>query len=117
MLIAQACGSGHGAGNRRFLRVCQVSNLRIVGQRRYNGAILSTVLITAVVCWILVMQIRLLGEVSFTEMRQALFEALNEIEDEFAIRYSRGAVLFINPTDGLDENVVARNRLGRWFRR
>jgi len=59
------------------------------------------------------MQIRLLGEVSFAEMRQALFEALNEIEDEFAIRYSRGAVLFINPTDGLDENVVARNRLGR----
>ncbi len=59
------------------------------------------------------MQIRLLGEVSFAEMRQALFEALNEIEDEYAIRYSRGAVLFINPTDGLDENVVARNRLGR----
>ncbi|KQZ26504.1 MULTISPECIES: hypothetical protein [Alphaproteobacteria] len=56
------------------------------------------------------MQIRLLGEVSFAEMRQALFEALNEIEDEFAIRYSRGAVLFINPTDGLDENVVARRR-------
>ncbi|WP_341857961.1 hypothetical protein [Sinorhizobium medicae] len=59
------------------------------------------------------MQIRLLGEVSFAEMRQALFEALNEIEDEFAIRYSRGAVLFINPTDGCDENVVARNRVGR----
>ncbi len=59
------------------------------------------------------MQIILLGELSFKEMRQALFEALNEIEDECAIRYSRGAVLFLNPTDGCDENVVARNRRGR----
>ena len=59
------------------------------------------------------MQIRLLGELSFKEMRQALFEALNEIEGEYAIRFSRGAVLFINPTDGCDENVVPRNRLGR----
>lgn len=59
------------------------------------------------------MQIRLLGELSFKEMRQALFEALHEIEDEFAIGHSRGAVLFINPTDGCDENVVARNSLGR----
>ena len=59
------------------------------------------------------MQIRLLGELSFKEMRQALFEALNEIEDEFAIRYSRGAVLFLTPTDGCDETVVARNSRGR----
>ena len=35
------------------------------------------------------------------------------MEAEHAIRYSRGAILYINPTDGLGEEVVARNRLGR----
>lgn len=59
------------------------------------------------------MQIRLLGDVSFKELKQALFEALGEIEDEYAIKYSAGCVLFINPADETGERVVARNRLGR----
>lgn len=58
------------------------------------------------------MQIRLIGEMSIAELRQALFETINEIEDEFALRFSYGAVLFINPTDGLGEKVSPRNRLG-----
>ncbi len=58
------------------------------------------------------MQIRLIGEMSIAELRQALFETINEIEDEYALRHSSGAVLFINPTDGLGDRVVLRNRLG-----
>lgn len=61
----------------------------------------------------IVMQIRVTGELTLSEVRRALLEALGEIEDEFAIRHSRGAVLYINPTDGRGEDVVARNRLGR----
>lgn len=56
--------------------------------------------------------IRIQGEMTLAEMRQALFEAVCELEDELAIRHTRSASLYINPTDGLGENVVARNSLG-----
>lgn len=59
------------------------------------------------------MQIRISGEIRLTEIRKALCEALGEIEAEYAIRHSRGAILYINPTDGLGEAVTARNKLGR----
>jgi hypothetical protein len=59
-----------------------------------------------------VMQIRVTGEMTLLEVRQAIYEALGEIEDEFAIRHSRGAVLFINPTDGHGAHVIPRNELG-----
>ena len=59
------------------------------------------------------MQIRFIGEMTFAEMRQALYETLSEIEDEFAIRHSRGAVLYIQPTDALGDVVIARTALGR----
>lgn len=58
------------------------------------------------------MQIRVTGEMTLSEVRQAIYEALGEVEDAFAIRHSRGAVLFINPTDGLGGRVVARNGHG-----
>lgn len=59
------------------------------------------------------MQIRISGEIRLTEIRKALCEALGEIEAEYAIRHSRGAILYINPTDGSGEAVTARNKLGR----
>lgn len=63
------------------------------------------------------MQIRLLGEMTFAELRQALFETINEIEDEYLLHFSSGAVLFINPTDGLGETIVPRNPRGREVKR
>ncbi len=36
---------------------------------------------------------------SIAEIRQALFEKILEAE-EMGVRYSRGATLFINPTNG-----------------
>lgn len=59
------------------------------------------------------MQVRISGEIRLHEIRRALCEALGEIEAEYSIRHSRGAILYINPTDGLGETVIARNKLGR----
>lgn len=58
------------------------------------------------------MQIRVTGEMTLREICQAIFEALGEVEDQYAIRHSRGAVIFINPTDGLGSRVVPRNDFG-----
>lgn len=52
------------------------------------------------------------GDLTMAEVRQAIFEALNEIEDEFAVRHTRNATLFINPTDETGGKLVVRNRLG-----
>jgi len=52
------------------------------------------------------------GDLTMKEIRQTIFESLAEIEDEYAIHYSRNVTLFINPTDELGEAVVARNSLG-----
>lgn len=58
------------------------------------------------------MQIKVRGEMSLREMRQALFEKLCEVEEEFAVRYSRGATLYINPTNGFGDEVVPRRQDG-----
>jgi hypothetical protein len=52
------------------------------------------------------------GDLSMAEIRQALFEALCEIEDELAVHHSRNVTLFINPTNEVGEIVVPRNSLG-----
>lgn len=64
--------------------------------------------------WMIVVSIfiRITGEMTLAEMRQALFEAICELEDELAIGHTQSASLFINPTNGLGEKVVARNSLG-----
>jgi hypothetical protein len=58
------------------------------------------------------MQIKIKGEMSMAEIRQAVFEKLNEVEEEFAVRYSRGATIFINPTNGFGDDVVPHNKAG-----
>jgi len=54
----------------------------------------------------LMMQIKVHGEMTLAELRQALFEKLNQIEDDHAVRYSRGATLFIHPTNGFGDRVT-----------
>ena len=61
----------------------------------------------------LIMQIQVKGEMTLAEIRQALFEKLMDVEEEYAVRYSRGATLYINPTNGFGDEVVPRNKLGR----
>lgn len=59
------------------------------------------------------MQIKIKGEMSLAAIRQALFEQLTQIEDALAVRYSRGATLYINPTNGFGDDVEPTDRAGR----
>lgn len=59
------------------------------------------------------MEIKIKGEMSLAKISQALYEKLHEIEEDYAVRFSRGATLFINPTNGLGDDVVPRNKHGR----
>lgn len=59
------------------------------------------------------MRIRVKGEMSLAEIKQALWEKLAEAEDSLAVRYSRGATLFIHPTNGFGDRVVARREDGK----
>lgn len=58
------------------------------------------------------MKITLKGEMTLAEMRQALFEMLHSVEEDYAVRYSRGATLYLNPTNGFGDKIVARNKIG-----
>lgn len=54
------------------------------------------------------MQIRIKGEMTTSEIRQALFEKLCEVEERFAVRYSLDATLYIRPTNGFGDDVSPR---------
>lgn len=51
------------------------------------------------------MEIKVKGEMTIADIKQALFEKLQEVEDDHAVRYSRGATLYINPTNGFGDDV------------
>lgn len=59
------------------------------------------------------MQIVIRGEMSLAELRQAIFERFNELEDDYAIHHSRGATIYVNPTNGSGGPVMARAKDGR----
>ncbi|MCP5366718.1 MAG: hypothetical protein H6907_09930 [Hyphomicrobiales bacterium] len=54
------------------------------------------------------MQIKVKGELSLPQIRQALFEKLCEVEERFAVRYSLDATLYIRPTNGFGDDVSPR---------
>lgn len=58
------------------------------------------------------MKITVKGEMSFRQVIQALYEALQQIETDHAFKHSRGVTLYINPTDGEGKTVVPRSRTG-----
>jgi hypothetical protein len=58
------------------------------------------------------MQIKVHGEMSMLDIRQAVFEKLHEAEAIYGVRYSRGATLFLNPTNGFGDRVTPRDHAG-----
>lgn len=58
------------------------------------------------------MKIKVHGEMTIPKIRQALFEQLNELEDSCAVRYSIGATLFINPSNGFGDRVKPVDHAG-----
>ncbi len=59
------------------------------------------------------MQINIRGEMSIADIRQAIFEKLSELETDFAVKFSQGATIYVNPTDGMGSHVVPHTRDGR----
>jgi len=53
------------------------------------------------------MEIKVRGEMSIAEIRQALFEKIIEAE-EMGVRYTQGATLFLNPTNGFGDKIEPR---------
>lgn len=58
------------------------------------------------------MQIKIIGEMTIAELRQAIFEKMQEVESEYGVRYSRGATVYLNPTNGFGDAVQPRNKHG-----
>ena len=52
------------------------------------------------------MEIRVRGVMTIADIRQALFEELHEIESNYAVKFSRGATLYVNPTNGFGDDVI-----------
>lgn len=50
---------------------------------------------------------------TMADIRQALFEQLHDLETNYAVRFTRGATLSINPTNGLGDDVFPRAAGGR----
>ena len=59
------------------------------------------------------MKIKIKGEMTLVQMRQALFEKLVELEDRFAVRHSLDATLYLRPTNGFGDDVKPRYPNGR----
>ena len=59
------------------------------------------------------MQITIQGELTIPQLRQALFEQLHDLENSFALGFSLGATLYVNPSDGRGGPVELRTRDGR----
>ena len=54
------------------------------------------------------MQITIRGAHTIGEIMQTLIEKLHEVEDVYALHHSRGATLYLNPTNEIGEPVVLR---------
>ena len=59
------------------------------------------------------MKIKVKGEMSLVAIRQALFEKLCELEEEYFVRFSAGATLYLNPTNGFGDDIIPVTRSGR----
>jgi hypothetical protein len=53
------------------------------------------------------------GDLTMAQVRQAIFEALGEIEDGYNLRHSRNVTVFVNPTDEFGEKVILRDERGK----
>jgi hypothetical protein len=59
------------------------------------------------------MEIKLRGEMTIADIRQALFEQLHDLETNYSVKFSRGVTLYIHPTNGFGDDVIPRVAGGR----
>ncbi len=58
------------------------------------------------------MKIKFHGELSIPELKQAIFELFQELEDECLVRHSKNISLYLTPTDGTGDRIYCKNRCG-----
>lgn len=58
------------------------------------------------------MLLEIKGEMTLAELRQTVIEKSLIVEEEYAVRFTRGAKLYINPTNGFGDKVVPRDKTG-----
>ena len=54
------------------------------------------------------MEVRIRGQMTIADIRQTLFEQLHELETKYAVQYTCGATLYINPTNAFGDDVAPR---------
>ena len=52
------------------------------------------------------MEVRIKGQMTIADIRQALFEQLHDLETKYAVKFSRGATIYINPTNDFGDDVT-----------
>ena len=62
------------------------------------------------------MEVKIKGQMTIADVRQALFEQLHELETKYAVQFARGATLYINPTNAFGEDVTLRHPGGQELR-
>ncbi len=59
------------------------------------------------------MKIKFHGELHVHQLRQALFEELHQLEEEFLVRHSKDITLYLTPTNGLGTPVLCKDQHGK----
>lgn len=59
------------------------------------------------------MQIIIRGEMTIAQLRQALFEMLKKLEEDYNVKHFKNTTIYVNPVNEFGEEVVPRNRLGQ----
>ena len=59
------------------------------------------------------MKIKIKGEMTIPELRQAIYEQLHEIESRFFIRNTKDITIYMTPTNGFGNQVECRDTNGR----
>ena len=59
------------------------------------------------------MKIKFQGELTIPALRQAIFEQLLMIEDQYFVRHSKQVTLYITPTNGFGDEVHCRDIHGK----
>ncbi len=59
------------------------------------------------------MKIKFHGELSIPELKQAIFELLQELEDEYQVCHSKNISLYLTPTNGSGDKIYCKNRYSK----
>lgn len=59
------------------------------------------------------MKIKFQGELSIPDLRQAIYEQLQDIEDRFLVRHSKDISLYLTPTNGFGNEIYCKDQHGQ----